>query len=125
MKILALISILSLFVSQAHALECYGETFSGKKVSIQFGNQFYPGNHGFVMTTLKIKINNKLVSEITKNVVSLRTTHDSVEINTKAGMLPSVELMFAENADREDRLSRLKVNLPGQGKFSFTDVVCE
>jgi hypothetical protein len=77
------------------------------------------------MTKLQIKIDKRLVSEITKNVFSLRTTHDTVELDTRAGMLPSVHLIYLDNADREDRLSRLQVNLPGQGKFSFKDVVCE
>lgn len=127
MKFLAFFSLITLLTTQAHAMFCYGETYSGKKVGISFGTPgaWAGGDSDFRMTNLKISINGKVVSEITKNVLIFDYNHDQILLSTKGNMLPSVKLVYNENTDREDRASILKVNLPGKGNFSFKDVVCE
>lgn len=124
MKLFFTILMLSnLYVESSQSMVCDAETYSGTKVSILFGhNGIYPTQGA--MTDLLITVNDGIAGRISKNRLILNTNHDQLKLKTFHG-LPSLDLMFAENAEREDRLSRMIIVLPNGVRYSFKDVGCK
>jgi len=123
MKLFLTINLISiLFTSMAQAMTCTGETYSGKKISISFGEDgAYPTQVN--LTGATIYIDHKAADSIDLSRLSLETNHDQIKLKTLGG-LPALNLMFAENASPEDKLSRMTVVLSSGKKFSFKDVDC-
>lgn len=123
MKIVLTTLILSsLMAVSAQAMVCEGVTYSGKKVTVSFSKTgLYPSTS--TLTDAMINVNGQVAGAIKKARLVLETNHDQVILKSNNG-LPSVSLMYAENAEREDRDSRMTVVLKNGTKYSFTDVDC-